>query len=169
MNSKLTKTNFLEEVFDKYHVELFNFVLCKVGYKVFIAEDITQELFLKLWKKRAHYNPDKASIRTWIYIIARNHIIDHYRTQKNTVPLKAEERIRSNEILEIDVEKKQMIKVAQNVMCQLNDSERELIQLRYIQGLSIKEVSKIINKKRSATKVAIHRAIKKLRKILLDE
>lgn len=156
MNKIINKQNFVDEVFEPYHKELYNFVMSRTGYKVHLAEDITQDIFLKLWKSRKSYDKNKASIRTWMYQIARNYLIDIFRKKKlefvddakGSTELKTEDKI-----------------FVENMLQKLNDRDRELVQLRYIQDLSIKEIAQIIDKNESATKVAIHRAIKKLRKI----
>lgn len=161
----IKKENFISEIFDKYHVELFNFVLSRVGYKKAVAEDVTQEIFYKLWKSRESFDQNKSSVRTWIYVIARNHIIDHYRTKKDDMKVEVDPKGLSAVAVELNVEDAALFASVVEAMCKLSSQDQELIQFRYVQGLQIKEIAEILNKTESAVKVAIHRAIKKLRKL----
>lgn len=136
--------------------------MSKVHYRKEMAEDIVQEVFLKVWKYRKAYKPKKASIRTWIYQITRNYIIDCFRKQKEYFSLKDNDFNYREQSLDDQVEAKRVLEK----LCKLRKKDRELLQLRYGQELSIQEVADILGKSKNATKVAIHRALKKLRKIL---
>lgn len=172
MSTVITKENFIANVFDKYHVEIFNFILSRTGYRKELAEDITQEVFFRLWKSRDKYNPKKASLRTWTYIITRNYLIDYFRGNKenrNNINLKPDDEFASDVTIESAVDNAELFRAVTQSIGLLKPAERELIQLRYIQELKIKEIAKILNKNGDTIKVAIHRAIKKLRRLLSNE
>jgi len=138
-------------------------VYFRTGYSKEIAEDLTQEVFLRVWEKRNDFNSKKGNIRTWVYRIARNLVIDEYRKKKD-IP-----NFNNFEGQSRGIEEEMIINDMQsfilNKMKDLNEAEQELISLYYIEGLELKEVSEIINKSYDATKMAINRALHKLKNI----
>lgn len=74
------------KVYSQYYSKVLNYVLSKVNGKRHIAEDITQDTFIKVSEHLHNYNAKKAAISTWVYGIAYNKIIDYYRRSgANTV------------------------------------------------------------------------------------
>jgi RNA polymerase sigma-70 factor (ECF subfamily) len=165
----ISKEEYTQYVFDEYYVEILNFVLSRIGYDIDLSKDITQEVFIKAWCNRMKYNEHKGSIRTWIYTIARNHLTDYYRSKEKT-KFKPESNIDGViDSFDLQIEDKEMVQFVMHKVDNMNEGERELIYLRYIQELSIKEIAIITNRSQVAIKVAIHRAIKKLRGIIDEE
>jgi RNA polymerase sigma-70 factor (ECF subfamily) len=68
-------------LFDRYHKRLFNF-LAKMTMERTIAEDLTQNVFLRMLKYRNSYR-EGAKFQSWIYQMARNVFVDHYQESKN--------------------------------------------------------------------------------------
>jgi len=158
----INKENFID-IFDTYHKQIFNYVASRTGYRIEIAEDITQDIFLKVWKYRRSYNSKKASIRTWLFIITRNILTDRLRknkyiqsivgiTQAQLQNLNFEEN--KAEVLDLII-----------VLEKLNSKDREYIDLKYKFGFTNKEISRIMRKSEVAVKVRIFRIRKKLEKL----
>jgi RNA polymerase sigma-70 factor (ECF subfamily) len=164
--NKLENRGDLEELFKWLNEPLYKYIYVRCGYSKELAEDITQDIFVKAWEKRNTFNPSKSTLKNWIYIIARNQIIDIYRKKK----IKGST---FNEDIEI-VCKQQGLSSEDEIMLgdilegldRLKEKEKEVITLRYIQDLEIEDIAKIIGKSSNTTKVMIHRAIKKLKYIL---
>ena len=74
------KLDALSILFDRYHVRLFNFFLRLIDDRT-LSEDLVQNVFERIIKYRSSYR-EGASVKTWIYQIARNVRIDHFRSQK---------------------------------------------------------------------------------------
>jgi RNA polymerase sigma-70 factor (ECF subfamily) len=152
--------------FDNYHESIYRFVYYRLNQNKQIAEDLTSDIFLKAWEKRKKFNPAKSSLKTWLYTIARNSVIDIYRKKKKEINI---EDINSDLIFSEEVnENNNLMNFLKAKLKLLNESEQELIILHYIEELEIKEVAVIIGKNYSATKVAINRALNKL-KILVNK
>lgn len=165
MTKRLNQRNYIS-FFKRRHQELYSFIIIRVGYDKELAEDLTQEIFLKVWRQRESFDSTKATLRTWAYIIARRTLIDHFRKDKKkkySVNIEDHPEISSKENLskrlgdEIDVV---------NALKTLTSAEQDLIHLKYEQGFKIREIAQILNKTESAVKTSLHRVIKKLRKEL---
>src|SRR5690606_2198698 len=161
----MTDTEFIE-AFRAYNENIFNFLCLRVHSRE-IAQDLTQEVYIKLWDNKAKYDPNKASIRTWLFKIARNHLIDHFRKNKNSFANISTESELLVEIYDDETTEKDLdIQYVLKKLYELEPEEQNLIILKYIEDLSNAEIAEIVDKNVVATKVAIHRAMKKLKRII---
>lgn len=151
-------------LFDKYHAKIYRFIFFKISSKE-IAEDLASQTFLKCWEHLSAGNKvDK--FQAWLYRIARNLIIDYFRSrEKEELPLIYQE---NSEIEEIKVDPGQNLtrEELEKIIFNLKSEAREIILLRYIEDLSIKEISKIVDKSAVNVRVIIHRAIKELQEFI---
>ena len=162
--NRLENRQDLEDLFKWLNEPLYRYVYIRCGYNRELAEDITQDIFVKAWEKRSTFNSSKSTLKNWIYIIARNHIIDLYRKKK--VSLKSFDEDIHIKDLNISIEDEVVLGDILKNLEKLKEKEKEVIVLRYVQDLDIEAISKIIGKSRNTTKVMIHRAIKKLKYIM---
>ncbi|MEI6462660.1 MAG: RNA polymerase sigma factor [bacterium] len=163
---KIESKKDLEEVFVALNEQIYRYIFVRCGYRKELAEDITQDVFIKVWNKRDLFDQSKSSLKNWIYIVARNTLIDFQRTTKNEESINEEEQdLGINNSLE-NTESSLMMEVVKNGLVKLSEQDKEIITLRYIQDLDIKDISKIIGKNYIATKVMLHRAMGKLKKIV---
>ena len=79
------------KLYDHYQPMIYRFVLIKVGRRE-EAEDITHQVFLQAWQNIRTYRHRGHPFGSWLYRIARNQVIDHYRSRKDDVPLEADGR-----------------------------------------------------------------------------
>lgn len=151
----------LEEIFKDLNVQIYKYIYIRTGMNKELAEDLTQEVFLRVWKERESYKTKKASIKTWTYTIARNLVIDHYRKMKFE-PMSYED-VESDENMEGDIIKNELQQYILEKMRLLKEDEKELILLYYIEQLSLKEIADITGKNYNAIKMAVNRALHKLK------
>jgi len=149
--------------YDKYVKKVYSFVLFKVSDKE-VAEDLTQDIFLKTWQHIVDKKELK-SFQAFIFRVARNSIIDHYRaSDKKTVDIDNIPEIEDTEA-NIDESLDKSIdttKLLQNIY-KLKTEYQEVLLLHYIQDLSIDDIADILDKKSNNIRVIIHRAINKLK------
>lgn len=158
----LSKQQFIKS-FEMYHTFVYRYVFLKVNNK-HIAEDLTQEVFLKLWKTRKNFDKSKSQLKTWIARIAHNLVVDYFRSNKEKLNLnldEVKETLVSSDNENID-NKIELVKYLKT----LDELSQQVIILKYIEGFEIDEISKIINKKYDATRMLIFRAIKKLKETI---
>lgn len=125
-----------------------------------LAEDLTQETFLKTWKYLPKFSSKKGTFQAFVYRIARNLVIDHQR-KKKAVLLRTEfsKKLPSNENLEESYERYEKVGELKEALSKLPDFDRELIVLRYFEELSFSEVAKTVKKKEGSIRVRVHRAL----------
>jgi RNA polymerase sigma-70 factor (ECF subfamily) len=71
------------EIYKKYHNDILNLIKFKINNKIEIAEELTNDVFVKVSKHLNSFDPEKSQLRTWLFTIANNTVIDYYRTNKN--------------------------------------------------------------------------------------
>ena len=153
--------------YDLYVERIYRFVYFKVS-SVDDAKDLTAEVFLKLWQ---HIKDGKRvqNLNALTYMIARNCVVDLYRERARQND--SEERMADEHITVIDEDSDILIKKIKdaelaevlNTLKNLKDEYREVIVLRYLDELSIKEISKILGKSPGSVRVLIYRALNSLK------
>jgi RNA polymerase sigma-70 factor, ECF subfamily len=156
-------------LYDHYQPQIYRFVVLKVGRRE-EAEDITHQVFLAAWKSIPGYEHMGNPFSSWLYQIARNQIIDHYRSKKTDVDLEepAAQAIASHDDLESDAHMRMEFQKIQVALKELSSDYQDVIIMRFIEEQSIKEVAAALGKSEGAVKLMQHRAIKELKKILGD-
>ena len=156
-------------VYDRYVKKIYRFVYLKVSSQE-IAEDITSEVFLRVWKRYRKQELDNIKDPgSFLYKTAKNLLVDYYRKRTKIAVMSLEDKkeipdagqqIDKKEIVRQDIEK------ISNAISQLKDEHQDLIIWYYIEEVPISEIAKITNKTENAVRVAIHRAMNKLKEIL---
>jgi RNA polymerase sigma-70 factor (ECF subfamily) len=154
-------------LYDYYLPAIYRFILLKVSQRE-EAEDLTHQVFLKAWTGISGYSEKGLPFSSWLYRIARNLVIDSYRRSRPVISIDeefvSEKLIFKPNILSIDDKKD--IALIMSLLKQLKDIERDVIIMRFVEDLSVKEVSEATNKSEGAVKLIQHRAIKRLKELL---
>ncbi|HNT30492.1 MAG TPA: RNA polymerase sigma factor [bacterium] len=153
----------LVTAFEQYNELLYKYVYVRVGEQD-IAEELTQDVFLKAWHARSRFDPRKASLKTWLFAIALNTIRDHLRNPKIHAELN-EETAPVLESVAQAVEHQQLHEQILALMHTLRPIDQELLTLRYINELSPREIAIIAQQPYGVIKVRLHRALTKLRNL----
>jgi len=151
-------------LYDHYLPKIFRFILFKVTNRA-EAEDLVHEVFLSAWQNIHRYRYEGYPFSSWLYQIARNSVIDYYRTSKKNLNIENidEEIIKINahypEKLDaaLEIEKlKQVIKL-------LKPDYQDVIIMRFVEDLSCQEIAITLNKSEGAIRLVQHRALKELK------
>lgn len=150
-------------LFDRYNKRIFNF-LARLTMDRALAEDLTQNVFLRIIKYRNSYR-EGARFQSWIYQVARNVFSDHYQVHKNKFSdfvdvEKVSDSLYNPEESETMDEQEKLL---QRSMAKLSDEQRELLILTRFQHMKYEEVAAIMDTTVANIKVKVHRAILKLR------
>ncbi|MBI2033644.1 MAG: sigma-70 family RNA polymerase sigma factor [Candidatus Liptonbacteria bacterium] len=154
-------------LYDYYQPKIYRFVIIKVGKRE-EAEDLTHQVFLNAWQNIRSYKHHGFPFSSWLYQIARNEVIDFYRTRKyesrldyldeNYFISPASAEFKFDQGLEME-----RVKLA---MKQMKPDYQDVIIMRFVEEIPIKEVALAIGKSEGAVKLIQHRALKELKKIL---
>lgn len=158
------KVEAFSTLYDLYVENIYRFIYFKVNSAD--AEDLTEIVFIKVWENRNKFDYTKSSISSWIYTIARNTVIDHYRVLKPTEELNDNYiDSESNNPKKLVEEKIVSFKV-RSAINKLPENYRDILLLRFIEDFSYTEIAKILDKSEGSIRILQFRAIKELKKVL---
>lgn len=150
-------------LFDAYHKKIYTFIYYRTHHKE-TAEDIASLVFTKALENIGSYNPGRGSFSTWLYQIARNSVIDHYRTFKSTDGIENAFDLPSASNVERDADTRLKLEKVQKLLLQLPAQQRDIVIMRVWDGLSHKEIADILGISEANSKMTFSRAIAKLGK-----
>jgi RNA polymerase sigma-70 factor, ECF subfamily len=156
------KTEDFALLYDKYVRKIYDYIYFKTHHRE-IAEDLCSKTFIKCLEKLGTYQPAKGSFSSWLYRIATNTVIDHYRTQKSHANIEDAWDLASGEDLLKDVENKDKFAEVEKLLKQLKPEQRDIVMLRIWSGLSYKEIAEITNKSEDNCKMIFSRSVGKMR------
>lgn len=154
-------------MYDLYVDEVFRFIYYRVSDEE-TAEDLTSQIFIRVWDNLHRYQQRGLPFRAWLFQIARNLLIDHYRTHKETLPLEPHALLEPDpaanvsETVEQRLEAERMLSFLQ----QLTQDQREVLTLKFINGLSTKEIAKVLKKGQGAIRALQMRGLQALADII---
>jgi len=148
--------------YDFYADKIYRFIYFRTRHKE-TAEDLTSQTFFKALRGMTDYKQSKGQFSSWLYCIAKNTLVDHYRASKNNLDINALWGLSTKEDLVSSAEIKEQIRQVAEALIKLNEEQREIIMLRVWDGLSYKEISEILGKTEASCKMSFCRAVGKLR------
>ena len=165
----------LRELYDRYNRLVYSMAVNAVGENS-LAEEITQDVFLRIWNNAGTYSPQKGKVITWVSSITRYRAIDAIRSQQvrpeghsvawdiegsldNPDPLNVEER----------VEITQRQQRVRHAVAQLPEEQRQALAYAYFQGYTHREIAELLGEPLGTIKTRIRLAMQKLREYLEEE
>lgn len=136
---------------------------------IFIAEDLTEDTFVKLYTKRPKFSA-KSSFKTWLYAIGRNLALDH-RRKHPFLKVSLDKCWDMRDVIDIEAayEKTEQNALLGKAMFNLKSDYRQILHLVYIEGFSTEEAGKIMGKNSKQIGNLLYRAKKSLRSELEKE
>jgi RNA polymerase sigma-70 factor (ECF subfamily) len=156
-------------LYDGYLDRIYRYIYFRVADQQ-TAEDLTSQVFAKAWEHLGRYKPSGAPFIAWLYTIARNAVIDHYRTQKESVALDDVVALSSDspppdEVAEGHFEAEALRGALQD----LTAEQQQVLILRFIAGLGTDEIAAQLGKRAGAVRALQMRALQALAKIMENE
>jgi RNA polymerase sigma-70 factor (ECF subfamily) len=149
------------ELYSIYLDRIYRYVFYQVSDKM-TAEDITEEVFIKAWKAIRTCKGKEKTFLSWLYRIARNHLINTLRIMKRFASIEEEnfvDIIDPKIEVEAEVEYQELL---EKISC-LPENQRQIIILKFIEGLDNREIGKVMGKNEGAIRVSQMRALATLR------
>lgn len=164
-----TKTNFIR-AFDEYSDAIFRYCLLRTGDRE-LSKDLVQSAFTKTWDY-LYKGKEVDNMKNFIYKVASNLVIDYYRTKKaqSLEALMEDENTNFEPMAteNISIEEKADLSSIFRLIREIPKEYREVVELRYVEGMSFKDIAKITKESENAARVRVHRALEKLKKIFND-
>lgn len=158
----------LAELYNYYFPRIYNYVHYRVA-DFYTADDLTSQVFEKMFNKLSYYHLEKAPFSAWLYCIARNTITDYYRRRGRTNSSSLEA---AGEVVDPDLDPADIAVLSETrehlrkALTFLTPRERNIIALKFWSGYSNREIAKITGIKESNTGVILFRAMRRLRTVL---
>ncbi|MCL4385914.1 MAG: RNA polymerase sigma factor [Actinobacteria bacterium] len=169
---------YFEKIYHHFLSSIYRFVFFQISNKQ-TAEDLTSEVFIKVYNNLRNSNLNSATFKSWLYKIAQNTITDYFRKEnKNKYNISFEQYTEA--VNEDDLRDKNLIKEEKflenefqfenekliNLLNKLPDEQKKILLLKYIEELDYKTISSILNKNQSALRTMNFRTLKYIKEEL---
>jgi len=153
-----------EVIYNRYHEQIFRYLYARVD-NTDLAADLTSQVFYKALLKIEGYSFKGVPITSWLYRIAFNEMNMHFRkdSKNRTVNIESEQIGSLFEELEEDYyseEKEKLVKI----LATLSDERLSIIEMRFFEKLSFKEISEVMGITENNAKVKLYRTLDKLKR-----
>lgn len=159
-----------EEIYKRHFDAIYTYVYYRVADGA-LAEDLSAEVFVRLVDKIRAYDHTGRPLLAWLYTIARNLVIDHYRKTGQVTWLPLDDRMEASreehpaEQAEEHLDQMRLARAMEN----LTEVQRQVILLKFVHGYSNGEVAERLGKEEGAIKSLQHRALETLKRVLNEE
>ncbi len=165
----------LEQLYDRYSALVFSIAL-RVLHDHSLAEDVTQEVFLRLWRQPASFDPQRGRFISWVSSVARNRALDELRKltrrrgaedQTEEVVLDLPDESRGEDPQEEAILGEERVRV-RAALAELPPAQRQVIELAYFSGLTQVEIADRTGDPLGTIKTRVRLGMRKLREALTD-
>ncbi len=156
------------QLYDASFDRVYRFLFFRVN-DVQTAEDLTSLVYLKAWENLHRYQP-RGPFLAWLYSIARNTVIDHYRTHKQTVSLDeaapmAAPNAKPDDVVDLHLQ----MKTLQAAMQHLTQEQREVLTLKFIAEYDTAQIARQMRKSEGAIRALQMRALQALARVMKND
>lgn len=149
-------------LYDVYLDQIYRFIY----YKVFsreVADDLTSETFMKALDRLSSYDEKRGRFNSWLYQIARNTVIDYFRTRKTHVSIDDVFDLPHNERTVEQLDALAGLQKVEEYLGTLPSRQREIIMMRIWEGKSFQKIAALLGGTEGSVKMAFSRSIRELR------
>lgn len=158
-------TEAIGTLYDQHYLAIFRYLRARTGDQQ-TAEDLTSEVFRRMLTHLPRYRPLGLPFRAWLFRIAHNLLVDHYRQERGHVFVKLQETDQQGQ-READpasvVERQLTLEESHRALSDLEPAQRDVLALRFLSGLSLREVAQALNRTEDSVKALQRRGLAALR------
>jgi RNA polymerase sigma factor (sigma-70 family) len=161
-----SNTEIFAQLYDEFMPKVFAYVHYRVNDRQ-TTEDLTSIVFEKALANFTRYSSDKGAFSTWIFTIARNSVIDHFRTGAKMQHFDLDDG--TIDVPSTDPSPEEQMESRSEKQClltclsKLGDSDREIVQLKFAAEMTNRQISRMLRLSESNVGVRLFRAVRKLR------
>jgi RNA polymerase sigma-70 factor (ECF subfamily) len=155
----------LAEIYDGYSGKIYSYIYHRCG-DASLAEDLAGDVFVRMLEAIRTDRAWQTSLQGWLYRIAHNLVIDHFRRASNRDGVELDERWMAAEMPTHSYEVLFASNQLRLGMRFLTDEQQQVVVLKFVEGLANAEVAEILGKTEGAIKALQHRALTALRGIV---
>lgn len=156
------------EIYERYYTGVYKYIYYRVGDQV-LAEDLTMEVFVKSMEAIEGFSFRGVPFSAWLYRIASNLVIDHFRRQPMQPALSLEEKLVASEHATHLLDSEFTHQALRRALAQLTEDQQQVVVLKFVDGLSNHEVASLLGKSEGAIKSLQHRALASLGRVLGEQ
>lgn len=158
-------------LYDLHYRAIFRYFRARVGNWQ-LAEDLTSDVFRRMLTGLPQYRPMGLPFRAWLFRIAHNVLVDHYRKESSDMSVELQENEQHGQRAAdpaSEVEHKLTMEEAYRALFELEPSQRDVLALRFLSGLSLREVAQALNRTEASVKALQQRGLAAVRLALVPE
>jgi RNA polymerase sigma-70 factor (ECF subfamily) len=159
--------NSLGRLYDRHRESIFRYLWIRLDDRQ-LAEDLTGDVFMRMLDALPRYQMKGLPFRAWLYRIAHNLMIDHFRklNHQAAMPLEIAEEQKAGDDPDRAIEQILMSERLQTALMDLEPTQCDVVTLRFLVGLSLQETALTVGKTEAAVKALQHRGLGSLRRAL---
>ncbi len=149
----------LAEVYDRYSSLVYS-ILIRITHNPSVSEDLTQELFLRVWTRSRHFDQSRGTLGVWIVSITRNLALDFLRSPHQRANVNIHPDLLIHRRAELSF---QDLHISRKMLAMVTSDQRELLELAYFEGCSQTEIAERLNTPVGTIKSRIRATLQQLR------
>lgn len=150
-----------KDIFDQYYTPIKNFLYYKCG-DIDLSEDLTQDVFMKLWDKREEVQLE--TVKSYLYTIANNMLLNKIRHDKVVISFAEKNKTQQEEQSpEFTMQEKEFKQELERVISEMPEKQREVFLMNRIEELTYKEIAERLELSVKAVEKRMHGALGHLR------
>ena len=167
--AKLYDDAALAELYDRYAPRIYAYIYRRTS-DAHLAEDLTGDAFVRVLQAIQSERFWHTSFQAWLYRIAHNLVVDHYRRQSRATELTLDElQIAAKDDPPSAVAKRLSYQRLRAAIGRLTPNQQQILALRFGEGMTARETAEVVDKSVGAVEALQHRAVAALRRILARE
>lgn len=157
-------------LYDMYIKPVYRYVYYRVNREE--VEDVVENIFVRVWENIDKYKPGKHPFSSWLFRIAHNLVVDHYRFHRQHISLhdRLPKHVNQSSDDPVDWAGQRLNQdQVRKSLTQLKDVHQQVLVLKYLSGFDNKEIAEVMGRKVGNIRILQYRALKELRQILEGE
>ncbi len=159
-------TDAFEQLYERYVRRIYDFVYFKTHHRE-TAEDLVSVTFLRAYERIDQFDDSRGEFSAWRHRIARNAVIDHYRSFKQNSSIDDAWDLSDDTDVELDADTRLKVQDVRAFLRTLKPEQRDVVLLRLWSGYSFAEIAEILGKTEAACKMSFKRTVEKVQAGLL--